>query len=60
MQQTASENDWNYLDLWDSIAPEEFTDSPVHLTPNGSAQLAELIAAALSETAVVTQSNTRG
>jgi len=39
-----TENDWLYLDVWDSIAPEEFTDSPVHLTPAGSSQLAERIA----------------
>jgi hypothetical protein len=50
MQETAAENNWNYLDLWDSIAPEEFTDSPVHLTPGGSAQLAELIVDTLTDT----------
>lgn len=38
---------WRYLDLWDSIAPGEFTDTPVHLTPAGSRQLAELIAPAI-------------
>lgn len=37
----AQENDWHYLDLWDLINPDEFTDSPVHLTPDGSKQLAE-------------------
>ena len=36
---------WRYLDLWDSIAPDEFTDSPVHLTPAGTRQLAEIIGA---------------
>lgn len=38
---------WDYLDLWDQIAPAEFTDTPVHLTPEGSRQLAELIAPAI-------------
>ena len=38
---------WNYLDLWDDIEPEEFTDSPVHLTPAGTQRLAELLAPAL-------------
>lgn len=33
-----------YLDLWDTIAPEHFTDSPVHLDADGTAQLAALIA----------------
>lgn len=31
------------LDLWDAIPPEEFTDSPVHLTPAGTEMLAELL-----------------
>lgn len=34
---------WSYLDLWDAIAPEEFTDSPVHLTPAGVRLLATSI-----------------
>ncbi|MFN2136273.1 MAG: hypothetical protein ACK2UK_09985 [Candidatus Promineifilaceae bacterium] len=40
---------WTYLDLWDAVAPEEFTDTPVHLTPAGSRRLAELIAPAILE-----------
>lgn len=43
----AQDEGWRYLDLWDQIPPEEFTDTPVHLTPKGSRQLAELIAAAI-------------
>lgn len=39
----AAMNDWNFLDLWDSISLEEFTDSPVHLTPAGSKQLSETL-----------------
>jgi hypothetical protein len=35
--------EWGYLDLWDAIPPAEFTDSPVHLTPAGTARLAELL-----------------
>lgn len=38
---------WRYLDLWDSIAPTEFTDSPVHLTPDGSRQLSQRLAQAI-------------
>jgi hypothetical protein len=33
---------WQYVDMWDSIAPAEFTDSPVHLTPEGTSQIAEI------------------
>lgn len=43
----AQDEGWRYLDLWDQIPAEEFTDTPVHLTPKGSRQLAELIAAAI-------------
>ncbi len=43
----AKRHNWPYLDLWDRIAPTEFTNSPVHLMPNGSAQLSQLIAAAI-------------
>ena len=39
----ATANNWHYLDLWDSIAPEEFTDTPVHLTPHGTAQYARRV-----------------
>jgi hypothetical protein len=39
----AATNNWHYLDLWDSIAPAEFTDTPVHLTPQGMAQFAQAV-----------------
>lgn len=51
LAETAAANDWPLLDLWDAIPPHEFTDSPVHLTPAGSRQLAELIAPTLLELA---------
>lgn len=44
MAQQAQTAGWHYIDLWDSIAPTEFTDSPVHLTPAGSEQLSQLLA----------------
>jgi hypothetical protein len=40
----AAANNWHYLDLWDSIAPDEFTDTPVHLTPKGMTQFAKVVA----------------
>lgn len=48
MAATAEANGWNYVDLWDSIARNEFTDSPVHLTAKGSAQLSAQVGNALS------------
>ena len=47
MKALAEGEGWNYLDLWDAIPPEEFTDTPVHLTSNGSRLFAELISAAV-------------
>jgi lysophospholipase L1-like esterase len=44
LAEKAQSEGWFYLDLWDKIAPQEFTDTPVHLTPQGSRQMAELIA----------------
>jgi hypothetical protein len=40
----AATRGWAYLDLWQAVAQTEFTDSPIHLTPTGSAQLAEALA----------------
>ncbi len=48
MIKTAQRENWNYIDLWDTIAPQDFTDSPVHLTPNGSQQLSMLVDKAIS------------
>ena len=39
----ASGANWTYLDLWDAIPADQFTDSPVHLTPAGTAQLVDLL-----------------
>ncbi len=36
----AAENEWQTLDLWDTIPPAEFSDTPVHLTPAGTAVFA--------------------
>lgn len=47
--QQAAEHGWHYVDLWDLIAPVEFTDSPVHLTPTGSALLAERLNAVITQ-----------
>jgi hypothetical protein len=43
----AAAEGWSYLDLWDAIDAEAFTDTPVHLTPAGSARLAEIIGPAI-------------
>jgi lysophospholipase L1-like esterase len=43
LNQTAQADGWHYLDLWNRIDSAQFTDSPVHLTPTGAQQLAEMI-----------------
>ncbi len=47
---TAVTHNWPYLDLWNSIPPTEFTDTPVHLTPAGTKLLAEMVANEILET----------
>ncbi|MCZ2097414.1 MAG: hypothetical protein LC121_14355, partial [Anaerolineae bacterium] len=53
LAEQANTNAWRYDDWWDRVAPDEFTDSPVHLTPAGSCQLSgwlgETIVAVSSE-----------
>jgi len=41
---TAVARNWSYLDLWDTIPANEFTDTPVHLTPTGNRLYAERVA----------------
>ena len=43
----ASEHNLPYLDLWDIVPINEFTNSGVHLTPAGETLLADRIAAAI-------------
>jgi lysophospholipase L1-like esterase len=40
----AHQNQWHYVDAWDVISPEEFTDTPVHLSPAGTQQFATWLA----------------
>jgi hypothetical protein len=42
---------WRYLDLWNAISPDEFTDSPVHMTPDGVRQALDDIMPVLLATA---------
>ncbi len=44
LKDEAERNGWHYLDLWNLIQPSEFTNSAIHLTPNGSALLSEKLA----------------
>lgn len=45
----AEASGWAYLDLWDAIPPDEFTDTPVHLTPEGTRLMAERLAGPIGD-----------
>ena len=47
MASKAQANDWNYLDLWNLVPPDQFTDTAVHLTPAGEALLADQVKQAI-------------
>jgi hypothetical protein len=40
---------WHYLDLWDLLPSKEFTNSAIHVTPAGEAEIANKIENALHE-----------
>jgi len=48
----AEENGWRLLDLWDLLPAAEYTNSAIHLTPQGEAALAARIAPALTQICV--------
>ncbi|MBL8091866.1 MAG: hypothetical protein JNJ43_16130, partial [Anaerolineales bacterium] len=37
----SEENNWQYVDLWDIVPADEFTNSAIHLTPAAEKMLAE-------------------
>jgi hypothetical protein len=45
----ATANGWNYLDLWDLVPMDQFTNSSVHLTPSGESLLADKVSAAIEQ-----------
>jgi hypothetical protein len=43
----AAAHNWHYLDLWDLVPMQEFTNSAIHLTPEGEAMLSDKITKAI-------------
>jgi hypothetical protein len=43
LSRAATTAGWTYFDLWDAIPPQEFTDTPVHLTPDGTRMVADIV-----------------
>ncbi len=37
----ATENGWTYADWWDMLPPQQFTDTPVHVTPDAAGTIAQ-------------------
>lgn len=49
LQAEAEQNGWHYVDLWQAADNAEFTNTPIHLTPQGTLEFADAIIAALLE-----------
>ncbi len=45
----AAQHGWNYLDLWNKFSPEYFTDTPLHLSPQGQHLLAQALAPSIEK-----------
>ena len=43
MEMKVSERGWTYLDLWDTVPAEMFTDSAIHYSPEGVEQVVEYL-----------------
>jgi hypothetical protein len=43
----ASKQDWNYLDLWDAVPAEMFTDNAIHTSPEGVELVVDQIGATI-------------
>lgn len=41
-------NGWNYLDLWDTISPDDFTNTAIHVNAHGSLVIADAVADKIS------------
>lgn len=49
MQARAAAEGWNYLDLWNLVPADQFTNSAIHLTPAGEALLAARLAQSIQQ-----------
>jgi hypothetical protein len=49
MQERSQSEGWNYIDLWDLVSPDEFTNSAIHLTPIGETQFAAVVGQTILE-----------
>jgi hypothetical protein len=54
LAEKSSASGWYYLDLWDLVAPDQFTNSAVHMTPVGVEQFAANLVRAITAVATDT------
>jgi hypothetical protein len=47
MNEKAKAKGWNYLDLWNLLPADQFTNSAIHLTPAGESSMAEAVKKAI-------------
>jgi hypothetical protein len=47
IRELSEQNNWIYWDFWDKIDPSEFTNSAIHISPNGTEEYATLISKAI-------------
>jgi len=47
--EAATQNGWNYLDLWDKFSSDYYTNTPLHLNPEGERQLAAKLAPSIQK-----------
>ena len=47
MAQLSQSQDWLFMDLWDAVPSSEFTNTAIHLTPQGSTLLANIVGNAI-------------
>ena len=52
LSKAAAEKDWIYYDLWDLIPAGEFTNTAVHLSPEGVSQFAAEVSTLISKVAI--------
>jgi len=50
LQEQSWLNGWNYVDLWQAAHNSEFTNTPIHLTPQGTLELTNSVISALHDT----------
>jgi len=44
MDEQVAQNDWHYVNIWNTVPPEAFTDYPLHYTAGETCRVAEMIA----------------